>query len=190
MLKKTENKFIKIFFASAMALAVSVFFAAGSVSAAASINSVKLNGANNISVGPGSAVTAVINVTLTNSSVWRSTAYRVGNGNWICVDTPDHSANTTASETFLINAPSKQGSKNVNFEIYGNNDCTNGLDIASASASLSTVVMNILSVGTGKIWLSVILLALIIIVVVFVIFSIVKKTSVKNKNYSRLNDKK
>ncbi len=169
----------KVFFIAV--LAISGFFVANSASAAAVINSVKVNGADKTTIEAGAPITATINVSLTSPSVWKSTAYRFGDGNWNCVDTPDHAGNTAAAETFLITAPTKQGTSDVNFEVFENNNCTNGLDMASvpASASLSVAVINVLSFGTGKTWLSVVLLALILIVAALVIFYIIRGTIYK-----------
>jgi uncharacterized Zn-binding protein involved in type VI secretion len=174
-MKNISNKLKKVFFA---VLIISSFAFAGAVSADATITSVKLNGSNNSAAQGGAQITATVNVSLNGMSAWRSTAYKIGDGAWNCVDTPDHSGNT-ATETFLITAPAKMGTDAVNFEIYGNNNCTNGLDIASASASLLTAVTNIFSFGTGEIWLS----ALIIIILAFAVFYIVKIILKKNTNH-------
>jgi hypothetical protein len=169
-----KNNFKKVLF---VALILSSFIIAGNASASATIISAKLNGSSDLTANPNAQVTATINVNLTNSTVWRSTAYKIGTGNWNCVDTPDHSGNIVASETFLITAPREAGTNNVNFEIYENNNCTNGLDMASASASLLTAVTNVFSLGTGGIWISL----LILIILAIIIFYIVKKVNGKKQ---------
>lgn len=151
------------------------FAFADSVLALATINSVKINGAENAVVEPGKAVTATINVSLSGSP-WRSTAYHFGVGIWNCVDTPDHPDGTTAEELLLINAPVKTGTSDVSFEVYENNDCTNGLGVASV-ASLLSAVGNAFSSGIGKIWLYVAFFVLITIVVSYFLW--------KNKRTTR-----
>ncbi|MDP3882568.1 MAG: hypothetical protein Q8Q48_00745 [Candidatus Staskawiczbacteria bacterium] len=161
----------KIFFAILM---VGTLGFAGNVLAEATINSVQINGADSINVRAGEPITATVNASLTNSSAWRSTAYRFGEGSWNCVDTKDHKGVTTATETFLITAPVRAGTNGVSFEIYTNNDCTNGPDITVLSASLLTTFINIFSFGTGETWLSIVSSVLIIIVLAFAIFYIIK----------------
>jgi hypothetical protein len=168
----------KVFLAIlAAVLIVSSFFVAGSALASATINSAKLNGLNNLTVEGSALITVTVDVSLTDQSVWKSTAYRFGDGSWTCVNTPDHTTgNTTATETFPITAPAKIGTSNVNFEVYGNNDCTTiSLDVTVAPANLLTAVRNVLSFGTDKMWLLVISFLLIIAIVVFTIFYFVKR---------------
>jgi len=171
-----KNNFRKVFFA---VLILSNFIFAGNVLASATITSAKLNGLSDLTANPAAQVTATVSVDLTNQSVWRSTAYQFGNGNWNCMDTPDHSGNTAASETFSITAPREAGTNNVNFQIYGNNNCTNGLDMSSATASLLSAVTNIFSFGTGEMWLSL----LVIIILALAVFYIVKIIIKKNKDH-------
>lgn len=166
-----ENKNMKkVFFVSILMVGGFVF--AGNALASATITSVKLNGSGDATANPASKVTATVNVNLTSPSVWRSTAYRIGEGDWNCIDTPDHSGNTNALETFPITAPRQAGTNNVNFQIYENNNCTNGLDIASASASLLTSVTNIFSFAQGGMWLF-ILIVIILVVAIFYIAKII-----------------
>jgi len=167
----------KIFFSvsAAILLILGSFVCADNVFAEAIINSVKLNGPDNLIIKGGEQITATINVSLTNSSVWKSTAYRFGDGDWNCANTQDYSATITKEESFLIYAPIKQGTSDVNFEIYENDDCTNNLNSVSLSANLSSAVLNVLSFKTGKTWLSVVILVLIIIIASFITFYIVKK---------------
>lgn len=174
----------KLFFAAFLALlVVGCFLTSNSASAAAVINNVKVNGAGAATVNPGVPITATVNVTLTSLSVWKSTAYRFGDGNWNCVDTPDHSGNTTAEETFAITAPVEAGTKNVTFEIYGNNNCTNGLDMALAAASLSGAVMSIFSLGTGKVWLAVLIAIVVAIIIFYTTKRIIgKKTKINSED--------
>jgi len=175
------NSFKTIIFTG---LIICSFTITGNALASAIINSVKINNTDNPSIVAGTPATATISVSLTSLDVWKSTGYKFGNGNWICVDTPDHLCNTTAIESFLITAPSGIGINNVNFEIYRNNDCTDGLDMASP-ASLLTAGKNIFSLGTGNTWLAIILLLLIIAVVIFVIFFIIKRDNIqRTKNIS------
>ena len=181
MVNNMKNNFKKVFFA---ALILSSFIIAGNASASATIISAKLNGSSDLTANPNAQITATVSVNLTGSTVWRSTAYQIGAGNWNCVDTPDHSGNTTVAETFSITAPREAGTNNVNFQIYENNNCTNGLDMASATASLSTAVIKILSLGTDQIWLSLLLILIIFEIIIFYIVKIIIK---KNKNYGGAN---
>ena len=177
--KKVVLIFLVIFFIS------SGLFSASVISAETLINSVKLNGSDNLTVEGGGKIFAAVNVTLTNPSVWKSTAYRFGDGNWNCIDTQDYSGNITVIETFPIPGPAKMGTSNVEFSIYGNNDCTNGLNPKMMSANLLTSVTSVLFLGTGGIWLFV----LVLIILAIIIFYIVKK-SVNKKIDTNLWQKK
>jgi hypothetical protein len=158
-------------------LFVGFFSFAFNVSAESEIVSATLNGTSQWTTESGSQVTAIINVKLTEFSSWRSTAYQIGNEPWVCVDTPDHFGNITTSEIFPIIVSQKAGSVNVNFQIFENNNCTNGIESAIASADLSSAFMNAFSIIIQ--WQFLLFLALIIFLI-FIIFYIVKK-NIKKK---------
>ena len=106
-------------------------------SASSTIVGAKLNGLNNLTVEGSAPITATIDVKLTDGSVWKSTAYKFGDGSNVCVNTPDH--NVSSTESFSIVAPAKVGTSRVYFAAYGNDNCAPDTML---SAGLLTSVMN------------------------------------------------
>jgi hypothetical protein len=95
-----------------------------SVLASRTITSAKLNGTNSITVKGGASITAAVTVQVTNNSYdWTHTRYKIENGSWNCVDTPDHSKGDPNTETFQITAPSNIGVYDVNFEAHSGSGC-------------------------------------------------------------------
>lgn len=159
----------------AVGLMMGLFLVAGSATASLLVGGARLNGLNDLNAGGGDKIAATISVDITNGSVWKSTAYRFGEGEWVCVDTPNHTGDGLASETFLITAPSQEGTSNANFKVYSNNDCTDGLGVVSATASLMTASINILSLKTNEIML--IVASMLLIVLMIGLFYIGKNAS-------------
>jgi len=149
-------------------------------SAAITIDDISLNGGSNLAISTGDQITAGVTVTLTDSSSWGSTSYKFGEGDWICIDTPDHFANSTATETILITTPSMPGVEDVKFEAYSNNNCTNDVGMTMATASLSEPTFNLISLGAGRLWLLAFLFALVITVILIIAPRVIKKILIKN----------
>jgi len=116
--------------------------------AARTINSATLNGASSVTVAPGAAITAVVNVTTDGSGSaarWRSTGWLISTtapGTVTCVDHPNHDGAGAYSETFSITAPATSGTYNAYFIAYNNDSCSSGASATSTMASAVTVVDN------------------------------------------------
>ena len=88
-----------------------------------------VNGQSQVSVLPGTNMVVTMKVELTGGSYWKATSYQIGNGAWVCIDTPDHTSNGTWTEEFHIEAPSSPGTYNLTLRAYSGsgwwgNDCT------------------------------------------------------------------
>ena len=94
------------------------------VSAARIIDSANLGGKQSVIVKGNAMVNVNMTVTSTSPSNWFSTKYKIGNNEWICIDTANHKAGTTATIKFQIKAPSRPGKYTVLLKAYGGNDCT------------------------------------------------------------------
>ncbi|MBI4293686.1 MAG: DUF11 domain-containing protein [Betaproteobacteria bacterium] len=130
--------------ALAAAVFVSLLLLPAEAHAARIINSVTLNGAPSVTVSPGAAITAVVNVSTTGAGTaqrWRSTGWLIATappGSVTCVDHPNHDAVGTYSETFSITAPATPGTYNAYFIAYNNDTCSSG---ASATYTLTNGVI-------------------------------------------------
>lgn len=153
-------------------LFLSGLFLAGHVNAAATISNVRLDGVDNLAVESGHSITATVWADITDETVWRATAYKLGDEAWFCVDTFDHKAGLS-EEKFIIAAPIKQGTINVEFEIFENDNCTNGLDVAKASAGLLGAASKIIMVPDN--WVPWSLLLLVMFAVLLSVFYIINK---------------
>ena len=93
------------------------------VSAARDIISATLNGVSSASVKKSEMVNASVTVESKNLGNWASTMYKIGKAPWVCVDTANHKAGTTGTESFQMKAPGANGTYAVVFKAYGGNDC-------------------------------------------------------------------
>ncbi|OMH38165.1 LamG domain-containing protein [Motiliproteus sp. MSK22-1] len=125
------------------------FFVIGTASASRIINSVTLNGANNVSVSAGDTISASLSVTTSggaNSNAWKSSAWLIstssGSG-FTCVNHGNHNQSGTYSETFDITAPVSAGSYNAYFLVYNDNSC-NG-----SSSNLYFLSNSVVVAGAG-----------------------------------------
>lgn len=169
----------KLFFAvSATVLLLSVFVA-NNVLASIAVADAKVNGARNITVEGSTPILATVSVVLTDESVWRSTAYRFGEGEWVCVNTSDHLGVDVATESFSIITPAKASTTDVHFQAYERDDCTNSLPIVVASASLLTALKDILNFENNQVWVFALLLILVIIIIVWAAYYLIKRSSNK-----------
>jgi uncharacterized repeat protein (TIGR01451 family) len=113
--------------------------------AARTITSATLNGAASVTVAPGAAITAVVNVTTDGSGSnarWRSTGWRIDTtapGTVTCVDHTDHDSAGSYSETFNITAPAPAGTYNGYFIAYRNDTCDSDASNVFTMASAVTV---------------------------------------------------
>lgn len=116
--------------------------------AARTVTSATLNGASSVTVIPGAAITAVVNVTTTGTgaaSRWYSTGWRIATtapGAVTCVDHTNHSGAGAYSETFSISAPVTPGTYDAYFIAYNNDTCTSGASATLTMASAVTVTQN------------------------------------------------
>jgi fimbrial isopeptide formation D2 family protein/uncharacterized repeat protein (TIGR01451 family) len=139
MIWKNRVWFILFVFASFMVLPLEAY-------ANRTITSVTLNGASIVSVPLGSSISAVVNVTTTNSggAKWQSTSWRIGSGAVTCVNHGDHNNAGNYSETFSITAPATQGSYSAYFIAYENDACSSGdtSDVSITMTNAITVIDN------------------------------------------------
>jgi uncharacterized repeat protein (TIGR01451 family) len=121
MIWKNRVWFILFVFVSLMALPLEAY-------AARIITSATLNGAASVSVPLGSSISAVVNVTTTNSggAKWQSTSWRIGSGAVTCANHGDHNNAGNYSETFSITAPTTQGPYSAYFIAYEDDACNSG----------------------------------------------------------------
>ncbi len=110
------------------------------------ITSATLNGVASVTVNPGAAITAVVNVT-SNSAVpgfqWRSTGWRIDTaapGTVTCVNHPNHDTAGSYSETFSVTAPSSSGTDNAYFIAYTDEACSTGPSATFTMTNAVTVL--------------------------------------------------
>lgn len=127
-----KNASSKIFFSGLILFFILGLIPSGTAYADFKVLNANLNGLSNLSASGSSLLRAYIEVLLTDGSVWRSTAYKFGNGEWVCVDTRDHSGNGIFSELFEVRVPAKEGDTSANFEVYSRDDCKNGNPLTAA----------------------------------------------------------
>lgn len=85
-----------------------------------------INHVSQVTVAPGTTVLATLEVTTLgtyDSDDWKSSAYKIGSGSWICVDTNNHTNDGTYTESFGITAPANPGSYDVSFRVYNYSSC-------------------------------------------------------------------
>jgi len=132
----------------AAAVFVSLILFPTEVHAARTVTSATLNGTTNVTVAPGAAITAVVNVTTTGSGVasrWYSTGWRIATtapGVVTCADHPNHNGAAAYSETFSISAPATPGTYNAYFIAYSDDACTLNASATYTMASAVTVTSN------------------------------------------------
>jgi uncharacterized protein YegL len=92
-----------------------------------------VNNQTQVTVSPGDSITATIKVTTSgsnNSDDWRSSEYRIDNGSWVCIDTPDYASDiTNQAASFNLTAPVSTGTYDISFRAYnlaGCDDAGNG----------------------------------------------------------------
>jgi MSHA biogenesis protein MshQ len=115
-------------YGSVVGVFIALFLVAGFAHAARTINSVTLNGASSVIVGPGATITAVANVTTDgsgNQQRWRCTSWST-TGSTSGTDNfePDHDSSGTYSETFSITAPATPGTYSASFIAYRDDACS------------------------------------------------------------------
>ena len=100
-------------------------FAVGAAQAAVTINAITVNGGSSTNVPPGSNITVVVNVTITNGSRWRSTTITTTPASILggCTFFPDINFNGTYNVTFNIAAPSPAGTYALNIQPWANPTC-------------------------------------------------------------------
>jgi hypothetical protein len=148
MIWKNRVWFILFVFASLMALPLEAY-------AARIITSATLNGASIVSVPLGSSISAVVNVTTTNtpgSAKWQSTGWSIGTvpGAATCVNHGNHNNSGSYSETFTITAPTTQGVYIAYFYAYEDDSCSAGaasLTMAGAITVTDNPVPSISSIS-------------------------------------------
>jgi len=158
------NNKLQIFLFLTVVLVLS--FATSTVSLALELESAKINGLSDTYFFGGGKAEATVKILLNSNDAWKSTAYKVGDGNWTCVDTPDHwgkSGNWAfAEETFPILIQGEEGINKVFFQAYGNEGCST--ENLSGTASLMNSVTGLFSFGVnGLFW------AVLIILFVFIL---------------------
>ena len=89
-----------------------------------------VNGLSQVTVAPSASITVTLNVSTSgsgSSNDWNSSQYRIGSGNWNCVDTPNHNGTNSYTESFNITAPSSAGTYNLTLRAYNGNSCSGGV---------------------------------------------------------------
>lgn len=106
------------------------------------INWARLNAVSHVTVNEGETITATLSVNTWDNAWWssygefddwRSTAYRIEGGDWVCVNTPDHFIDGTYQESFTITAPSNAGTYDIEFIAYSLEGCYDPTDWAFMS---------------------------------------------------------
>ena len=91
------------------------------------INDVKLNESKLVTTNPNGTVNVTVNVTATGNDNWHSTAYKVNNYTWNCVNVPDPDVDDgTYIRSFLVNAPLSAGNYSFSVIAYNHNNCSDG----------------------------------------------------------------
>ncbi|MDD5569024.1 MAG: hypothetical protein PHG23_01255, partial [Candidatus Pacebacteria bacterium] len=98
-----KNNLLKITFSVFLGLAM-IFGSAPQVFATIATTSVTLDGGSTTIKNPGDTISATVYVSTSGFSNhdWRSTAWKIGSGSFVCVDTPDHTDHGSYNETFNI----------------------------------------------------------------------------------------
>lgn len=111
------------------------------------------DGKKQITVAPNAIVQAKLKVELKYNDWWRSTKWKIGNGNWNCIDTPNHQDTVSGAayfqETFNINAPGTVGLYNVEFRAYNGEGCSGNYssDTLNNGIVVSSCGNNIIDTG-------------------------------------------
>lgn len=102
-----------------------VALTAGQASAAIVVNSILVNGGSTANVAPGATITVTVNVTLTNFTRWRSTAFTTTPPSTLstCALSPDINVNGTFTRTFTLTAPTALGVYDLNVAAWTNPNC-------------------------------------------------------------------
>lgn len=139
----------------AAAVFVSLIMLPPEAHAARTVTSATLNGTTSVTVIPGAAITAVVNVTTDGTGVasrWYSTGWRISTtapGAVTCFDHANHSGAGAYSETFSISAPATPGTYNAYFIAYSDDACSQNASTTYAMASAVTVTQNPVPTTTG-----------------------------------------
>ncbi|MFH1495906.1 MAG: DUF6701 domain-containing protein [Pseudomonadota bacterium] len=116
----------------------------GNAHAARTINSVTLNGGAVVTVAPGAAITADINVTTSGGdNNWQATGWRISTsapGAVSCENHGNHNNSGTYNEAFSVTAPAVPGTYNAYFIAYSDNSCSSGATGAYTMAGAVIVV--------------------------------------------------
>ncbi len=91
------------------------------------INWARLNGASQTTVYEGDPITVTLSVNTQGVwgfwNEWRSTAYKIEGQEWACADTPNHDGDGTHQDSFVLNAPSNDGTYDIEFKVFGVDGC-------------------------------------------------------------------
>jgi len=94
------------------------------------LTTASVNNQTQVTVAPSENITATIKVTTSGSNSsndWRSTDYRIDNGSWVCINTPDYTSGiTNQAESFSFAAPSTPGTYDISFRAYNLSSCNGG----------------------------------------------------------------
>lgn len=92
--------------------------------------SITVNGSSSVTVYPDQQVTVSVTVNTDwwwyGDDDWRSTAWRLGNGSWTCVDHANHNSQGSHNESFSITSPLSDGTYDLQIRAYNNDSCTSG----------------------------------------------------------------
>lgn len=106
---------------------------------------VTINGGTSVLVLPGTMLGVEAYARVSFRSSWKSTAYKVGDGSWECVNHPNHSAGWSLikdfTENFNILAPNTAGTYDLSVRLFShNNSCVGSVDDSITLDDAITVV--------------------------------------------------
>ncbi len=138
---KTAKKLIIL-----IAVLFLVVYMAAAARESISIEEVTLNGEDFVDAAAGENITASVSVQIhSESEEWKSTKYRIGDDEYVCLDTQDYDEPGNYTETFTITAPLSIGEYNFKVKVYSRDGCRGD----TVSATLADAI-NVISVcGDG-----------------------------------------
>jgi|GEM_PF-903215 len=95
---------------------------------APTVSSGTVNNQTSVTVRSGQSITVKLNIGIDSGDTWKSTRYQIDNGSKICIDTPDHTTAGSYNESFTFNAPSSDGTYDLNLRAYTNAGCSGDRD--------------------------------------------------------------
>jgi uncharacterized repeat protein (TIGR01451 family) len=108
---------------------------------APTVSAGSVNNATSVTLKSGASITVKLNVTMNGGENWKSTGYQIGTGTWQCANTTDYSGNGTYNNSFIITAPSTDGTYNLNLKAYSKSSCSTSGGSVSAQYTMPNAIV-------------------------------------------------